>query len=353
MKKTILVTGSCGLIGSQTARFFAQKGFRVIGVDNNLREYFFGPGSGTKWNQEVLEGELGENYEHVNADIRDKTSIEELFVSHRFDLIVHTAAQPSHDWAAKEPFTDFEVNALGTMVLLENFRRYCPEAVFIFTSTNKVYGDEPNRLELEQTPTRWRVKPGTRFENGIDETMSIDNSTHSLFGVSKASADLMVQEYGRYFGLKTACFRGGCLTGPHHSGAMLHGFLSWFVKCAVTGTPYTIIGHEGKQVRDNIHSFDLVNAFWHFYKNPRCAEVYNIGGGMQSNISILEAIEKTKAITGKNIITVYEPQARTGDHIWYISDLAKFKSHYPGWDITIGIDEILEQICEFEQGKSS
>ena len=343
MKKKLLVTGSCGLIGSECVRFFSPKGFSVIGIDNNMRKEFFGEEASVEWNKKKLLEEV-ENYRHYDLDIRDSKNIEELFRQNQFDLIIHTAAQPSHDWAANEPYTDFSINAQATLNLLENFRRFSPAAVFIFTSTNKVYGDKPNSLPLIELKKRYELPSGHRFYQGIDESMSIDQSLHSLFGVSKASADLLVQEYGRYFGLKTACFRGGCLSGPAHSGARLHGFLSYLVRCCISGKKYTIDGYRGKQVRDNIHSYDLVNAFYHFYQNPHCGEVYNIGGSRYSNISVLEAIELIEKITEKKLNYDYSEQNRKGDHIWWISDIKKFRSHYPHWNLTYNIPRIIEEI---------
>lgn len=345
--KKILITGSAGLIGSQSAKFFIEKGFTIVGIDNNMRAYFFGEEASTKWNQEKLESDFKDKYIHYNIDIRDKDAVEKLFQSHNFDLIIHTAAQPSHDWAAKEPFTDFSVNAEGTLVLLENFRKYASDAVFIFTSTNKVYGDTPNLLPLVELEDRYEIdKSHPYFEYGIDESMSIDQSKHSIFGASKVAADVMVQEYGRYFNLKTVCFRGGCLTGPAHSGAELHGFLAYLAKCIVTGKKYSIFGYKGKQVRDNIHSYDLVNAFFHFYNNPRVGEVYNMGGSRHSNISMKEAISSLEKITGKKANVEYLDKNREGDHIWYVSDVRKFKSHYPDWDYAYDMDKILEEIVK-------
>ncbi len=341
-----IITGSGGLIGSASARFFAGKGFKVAGIDNDMRKYFFGDEASTAWNVRELKDKIP-GYAHFPADIRDRDAIEKIFAEYGNDikLIVHTAAQPSHDWAAREPITDFTINADGTMVMLEMTRKYCPEAVFIYTSTNKVYGDTPNRLPLVEQETRWEVAAHHPFAaEGIDESMSIDNSTHSLFGVSKAAADLLVQEYGRYFKMKTACFRGGCLTGPDHSGAELHGFLAYLVKCAMTGKPYTVFGYKAKQVRDNIHSHDLVNMFWHFYRNPRCGEVYNAGGSRHSNCSMLEAIAKSEEATGKKMNWSYREENRIGDHIWYISDVGKFKSHYPDWEYHYNIDDIFREI---------
>ncbi|MBD3245146.1 MAG: NAD-dependent epimerase/dehydratase family protein [Candidatus Moranbacteria bacterium] len=342
--KKILVTGSGGLIGSQTVKFFAEKHFSIIGIDNDLRSYFFGKDSSTKWNVKSLIKSYP-NYKHYNLDIRDQKKIKTLFKKHKFDLIIHTAAQPSHDWAANEPLTDFTVNANGTLILLENTRLFSPEAVFIFTSTNKVYGDLPNKLPLVEKELRYEIVEDHTFYKGIDESMSIDQSKHSIFGVSKVAADVLVQEYGRYFGMKTVSFRGGCLTGPAHSGAELHGFLAYLVKCIATGKKYTIFGYKGKQVRDNIHSYDLVNAFWHFYQKPRQGEVYNIGGARHSNISMLEAIQKIEKILNKKANYEYIDQNRRGDHIWYISDVSKFKKHYPKWDFKYNIDDILQEIC--------
>jgi CDP-paratose 2-epimerase len=287
-----LITGSAGLIGAEAARFFSDKGLDIVGIDNDMRRLFFGDDASTHWLRVALETDLP-RYRHNDCDIRDQAAVHNIFGQYgrNIAVVIHTAAQPSHDWAARNPVMDFTVNANGTLTLLGATRKYCPEAPFIFCSTNKVYGDTPNRLPLVEHDYRWEVAPEHLFARyGIDETMSIDASTHSLFGVSKAAADLLVQEFGRYFGLRTVCFRGGCLTGPGHSGAQLHGFLSYLIKCAVSGQPYKVLGYKGKQVRDNIHSFDLVNAFWQFFKNPRIGAVYNIGGGRHANCSILEAI---------------------------------------------------------------
>jgi CDP-paratose 2-epimerase len=343
---TVLVTGSAGLIGSESVHFFARLGFNVIGVDNNLRAYFFGDSASTIWNRDLLKDKYGDQYHHYDLDIRDRTAIENLFkeYSSEISLIIHTAAQPSHDWAANDPHTDFTVNANGTLVLLEATRQYCPNAVFIFTSTNKVYGDTPNLLPLEELETRWEINPEHPYWIGIDESMSIDASKHSLFGVSKVAADVLVQEYGRYFDMKTASFRGGCLTGPAHSGAKLHGFLAYLMKCTVTSEPYTIFGYKGKQVRDNIHSHDLVNAFYHFYQNPRCGEVYNIGGSRYSNCSMLEAISVCEQLVGKKLQYTYAEDNRAGDHMWYISDVQKFQSHYPDWQYQYDLETILKDI---------
>ncbi len=279
-----VITGSAGLIGSEAARYFCSQGMDVIGVDNDMRSRFFGQAASTHWQRQRLEQELGQRYRHVDADIRDSQAIDKLFQRHGQDiwLVIHTAAQPSHDWAAKEPLTDFSVNAVGTSNLLEATRRFCPGAAFIFTSTNKVYGDTPNGLPLDEQETRWEIDPNHTYVSGVREDMSIDQTKHSLFGASKVAADVLVQEYGRYFGMATVCFRGGCLTGPNHSGTQLHGFLAYLMKCVVTGEPYTVFGYRGKQVRDNIHSADLIRAFDQFFRAPRSGEVYNIGGGRRA-----------------------------------------------------------------------
>ena len=340
----VVITGSAGLIGSEAARHFAAKGMDVIGIDNNMRSVFFGEEASTAWMSESLRNELP-HYQHHNIDIRNQEAIFALFRKHgkEIALVVHTAAQPSHDWAAREPLTDFGVNALGTLTMLEATRQFCPEAVFIFTSTNKVYGDTPNRLPLVELETRWEIAPGHPFQAGIDETMTIDHSTHSVFGASKVAADVMVQEYGRYFGMRTACFRGGCLTGPGHSGTKLHGFLAYLMKCCVMGMPYQVIGYGGKQVRDNIHSYDLIQAFDAFYNKPRSGEVYNIGGGRFSNCSMVEAITLCERISGVRLQQSYLDTNRIGDHIWYISDLARFQSHYPDWKLTYDVAAILRE----------
>lgn len=352
-KMVVLVTGSAGLIGSEAVRFFANKGFKVLGIDNNLRKYFFGSSASTLWNKKLLEKEVID-YVHHDVDIRNQKKINEIFKdnnqrfsSSKIDLVIHAAAQPSHDWAAKEPLTDFTINALGTHILLEAFRKFAPDAVFIFTSTNKVYGDNPNRLPLKELKTRYELPQGHKFYSGIDETMSLDNTTHSILGVSKAAADLMVQEYGRYFGLKTGIFRGGCLTGPAHSPAQLHGFLAYLVSSIAMGAEYSIFGYKSKQVRDNIYSYDVANAFYHFYLHPKKGEVYNIGGSRYSNISVMEAIEKIEKILGKKAKIKYNQKNRIGDHIWYISDVSKFKRHYPKWNYTYSSDKILEELCKY------
>lgn len=339
----ILVTGSAGLIGSEAVKHFCAKGDTVHGIDNDMRKYFFGESASTDWNRKQLE-QTFPNYTHHSLDIRDLAGLELLFKEHRFDRIIHTAAQPSHDWAAKEPLTDFGVNAQGTLNLLELTRLHSPEAVFIFTSTNKVYGDTPNALPLLELETRYELPMDHPFYKGIDESMSIDHSTHSVFGASKVAADVMVQEYGKYFGMKTGVFRGGCLTGPSHSGAKLHGFLAYLVLSIAKGQPYTIMGYKGKQVRDNIHSSDVISAFDAFADNPRCGEAYNIGGTRFSNISMVEAIRKVEALTGNKADVTYTDENRIGDHIWYISDMSKFQSHYPAWKQQYDIDTILEQM---------
>jgi CDP-paratose 2-epimerase len=343
--KTVIVTGSAGLIGSETVRRFAGEGFKVIGIDNDMRARFFGEQASTKQTRQRLLDEV-RNYEHCDVDIRDVPAIQALFKAEgkRVALIVHAAGQPSHDWAARDPQADFTVNANGTLTLLEAARESCPESPFIFTSTNKVYGDTPNRLPLVELKTRWEIERGHRYEPGIAEDMSIDQTQHSLFGVSKVAADVLVQEYGRYFGMATVCFRGGCLTGPAHAGTELHGFLSYLMKCTVAGTPYRVYGYGGKQVRDNLHSFDLVEAFWHFFQNPRSGEVYNLGGSRHCHCSMLEAIEWCEKISERKLQHSYVETNRTGDHIWWISDVRKFQSHYPGWTYRYDLKLIFEEI---------
>lgn len=343
--KKVLITGSAGLIGSEAVRFFGDLGFEVHGIDNNMRKYFFGSDGDTGWMKKKLLSEQ-KRYIHHGVDIRDEKKIKDIFRNYKFDLIIHTAAQPSHDWAAKEPLTDFSINAQATLILLENLRHHAKEATFIFTSTNKVYGDTPNRLPVVEKKTRYELPKTHKYYQGIDESMSLDHCTHSIFGVSKAAADLMVQEYGRYFGLHTTVFRGGCLTGPAHSAAKLHGFLAYLIKCIKEGRKYSIIGYKGKQVRDNIHSHDLISAFYEVFQKPRSGEVYNIGGSRHSNISILEAIAKVEVILGKKAKITYLDTPRIGDHIWYISDVSKFQSHYPKWKYTYDGDRILEDICK-------
>ncbi|MCW3091609.1 MAG: NAD-dependent epimerase [Ferruginibacter sp.] len=344
--KTALITGSGGLIGSESVSFLHDKFDVIIGIDNNLRAYFFGDGASTNWNVSRLQEQFP-NYRHYNVDIRDYEQLGNIFKEYNNDisLIIHTAAQPSHDWAAKEPLTDFTINANGTMNMLELTRLHSPDAVFIFTSTNKVYGDNPNFLPLIEKEFRWEIDETHPYHaHGIDESMSIDNCKHSVFGASKVAADVMVQEYGRYFGMKTAVFRGGCLTGPNHSGAQLHGFLAYLMKCTINHQHYTIFGYKGKQVRDNIHSFDLVNMFWHFYNNPKSGEVYNAGGGRFANCSMLEGIRYCETITGNKLNFSYSDDSRIGDHIWYISDVSKFKAHFPAWEYTYNIEDTLKEM---------
>jgi len=341
-----VITGSAGLVGAEAVGHFAGKGFQVAGVDNDSRSYFFGSEASTSWQRAALQKTVP-GYTHFDADVRDEAAIDKIFSRYGKDIavVIHTAAQPSHDWAAREPLTDFTINANGTLVLLEATRKHCPEAVFVFTSTNKVYGDTANRLPLVEQETRWELDPSHRWaEHGIDESMSIDRSLHSLFGASKAAADLLVQEYGRYFGIKSACFRAGCITGPGHSGAQLHGFLAYLMKCAMTGDRYTVFGYKGKQVRDNIHAKDLVSAFWHFYEKPRVGEVYNIGGGRHSNCSMLEAIELAESVTQRRIQRTYSEENRTGDHVWWISDTRKFREHYPDWKQAYDLPRIVREI---------
>lgn len=343
-----LVTGAAGLVGSESVKFFANKGFHVVGVDNDMRRYFFGEEASTEWNRIKLEKELGKNYVHHDIDIRDYDELLKIFRKYNaaIKVVIHAAAQPSHDWAAREPFTDFTVNANGTVNMLEATRHYCKEAPFIFTSTNKVYGDNPNKLPLIERETRWEIDPAHEYAFGIGEDMSIDNCLHSLFGASKVAADVVVQEYGRYFDMPTVCFRGGCLTGPNHSGAQLHGFLAYLMKCAYTDTSYTVFGYKAKQVRDNIHSEDLIQTFYEFLKAPRMGEVYNIGGGRFSNCSMLEAISLCEEITGKKLRWTYSENNRMGDHIWWISDIGKFMNHYPQWKMKYDIRKILQEIYE-------
>jgi CDP-paratose 2-epimerase len=344
----VIITGAAGLIGSEAVDFFARKGFDVVGIDNDMRRVFFGQEASIAWNRDRLQREWKHQYTHYDLDIRDEAAIFKLFArySPAIELVIHAAAQPSHDWAAREPMTDFSVNATGTLNLLEATRLHAPSAPFIFTSTNKVYGDTPNRLPLVEQPQRWEIPPDHTYANGIREDMSIDQTTHSLFGASKVAADVLVQEYGRYFDLPTACFRGGCLTGPNHAGAQLHGFLAYLMKCTVTGTPYTVFGYKGKQVRDNIHSADLIQAFDAFYAAPRVAEVYNIGGGRYSHCSMLEAIQLCQEISGRELAWQYTEENRIGDHLWWISDVGKFAAHYPGWRIAYDVPAILREIYE-------
>jgi CDP-paratose 2-epimerase len=349
-----LITGSAGLVGSESVRFFHARGFKVAGVDNDMRRYFFGDEAATAWNLAALKQECGQGFINHDLDIRDMPSVERLFgeYSSAITVIIHNAAQPSHDWAAREPLTDFGVNAVGTLNLLEAARKHCPNAVFIFMSTNKVYGDHCNHLPLVERDTRWELDPSHRFAaRGIDESMPVDQCKHSLFGASKLAADIMVQEYGRYFGMKTGIFRGGCLSGPRHSGVEQHGYLAYLMKCAVIGREYKIYGHKGKQVRDNIHSHDLVNAFYHFYQDPGYGEVYNIGGGRFSHVSMREAIALCERITGKNMAVTYEEDPRFGDHRWWVSDVSKFMARYPGWSLTHHCEDILQEIYSHNRAR--
>jgi CDP-paratose 2-epimerase len=345
----ILVTGSAGLIGSEAVEYFDQQGHHIWGLDNNMRSLFFGSGGDVTWNLNRLKS-VTRNYYHYWIDIRDRLSLMELFRQQNFDLIIHCAAQPSHDKASNIPLLDFEVNALGTINLLEMTRCYSPEAVFIHVSTNKVYGDAPNELPLVELPTRYDYARPEDLD-GIDESYRIDQTLHSLFGASKAAGDIVAQEYGRYFGMRVGIFRGGCLTGPSHSGVELHGFLSYLVHVAVTGKKYTIYGYKGKQVRDQIHSYDVVRAFEEFANNPRPGEVYNLGGGRVNSASLLECFDMVEEFTGKKIDYIYDEKNRIGDHICYISNLNKLKSHYPNWEVTIGLEKIIKDIIEVEEKK--
>jgi CDP-paratose 2-epimerase len=343
-----IVTGSGGLIGSESVSHFVEAGYDVIGLENDMRAYFFGPSASTSEQTDRLVAEYPESFRSLSIDIRDANEVDRLFREQAagLELVIHTAAQPSHDWAASEPLTDFTVNANGTINLLEAARRHAPDATFIFTSTNKVYGDQPNFLPLQELETRLELSEDHEYYHGIPITMSIDHCLHSLFGASKAAADLVVQEYGRYFELPTVAFRCGCLTGPNHAGARLHGFLSYLMRCTVTGEPYTVYGYGGKQVRDNIHSADLVRAFAVFHANPRAGAVYNIGGGRESNCSMLEAITLCEQIAGRELDWDLGSEPRIGDHRWWISDLAPFKADHPGWKLQYGVEEILSEIYQ-------
>ncbi|MGD0831720.1 MAG: NAD-dependent epimerase/dehydratase family protein [Terracidiphilus sp.] len=342
------MTGSAGLVGSEAVSFFAHLGFEVVGIENDMRSRFFGEEASTRWNQIRLRETLGNSYRAESFDIRDWDRVDRLFadLGKNISLVIHTAAQPSHDWAAREPHTDFSVNATGTLNILEAARLHCADAPFIFTSTNKVYGDTPNRLPLIEEETRWEIDSSHCYSIGIDESMSIDQTLHSLFGASKVAADVLVQEYGRYFGMKTGVFRGGCLTGPNHSGTKLHGFLAYLMRCAALGQEYTVYGYGGKQVRDNIHCTDLIDCFHQFYLKPRSGEVYNMGGGRFSNASMKEAIALCEEITGQPLKWTYTDENRIGDHIWWISDTGKFKSHYPDWQQKYDVPGILKDIYE-------
>ncbi len=341
--KKLLVTGSSGLIGSEIVRYFDELGFKIYGIDNNMRADFFGVQGDTRWNQQQLV-DTCKNFKHIELDIRDRKDVLQLFQKIRPTYIAHTAAQPSHDLAASRPFDDFDVNAVGTLNLLEGARQFCKEAPFVHLSTNKVYGDAPNHINLIETETRFDYAD-PEFYEGIDENFTIDQSKHSIFGASKVAADIMVQEYGRYFGMNTCCLRGGCLTGPNHSGVELHGFLSYLVKVNLSEGNYTIFGYKGKQVRDNIHSYDVTCFIDEFFKNPKQGEVYNIGGGRKNSCSILEAFEIVGSITGKRMKYQYDPTNREGDHICYISDLTKMQSHYPNWNITKSLKDTIQEIA--------
>ncbi len=345
-----IITGSTGLVGSEAVNFFHDKGFDIIGIDNNLRKSFFGKESSTVWVKSQLI-KRNKNFKNYHIDIRNFNGLENIFkkYSKKISVIIHCAAQPSHDYGKNYPFLDFHVNATGTLNLLELTKKYSPNAPFIFMSTNKVYGDNPNKLNIIEKKTRWELKKTDENFKGIKENFSIDNSTHSFFGVSKTYADLIVQEYGKNVGLKTVCFRGGCITGPNHSGATLHGFLSYLVKASLKINKYNLIGYKGKQVRDNLHSFDLVNCFWQFYKKPRFGEVYNIGGGRYSNCSIIEALDLIEEIAKIKVKRKILKSPRVGDHIWYISDTSKFKKHYPKWKQKYNTKKILKELIEHQK----
>jgi CDP-paratose 2-epimerase len=343
-----IVTGSSGLIGSEAVRFLHAKGLDVVGIDNDMRAYCFGQDASVEWNTQELVNSLP-RFRHHQFDIRDDSAVNKVFKRHgqNIELVVHCAAQPSHDWAVKEPATDFSINATGTLVLLEATREFCSDAVFIFTSTNKVYGDAPNTLPLVEMDRRWELNSNHPWgEHGIDEMMNIDQTKHSIFGASKVAADIMVQEYGRYFGMRTVAFRGGCLTGPAHSGAELHGFLAYLVRCAVTKKAYTIFGYKGKQVRDNIHSNDLVQCFWHFYREPKSGAVYNMGGSRHCNCSILEAIDMIEELSGDRVNYTLSERARIGDHMWWISDVRRFQHDYPSWSYTYDLRNTLSEMID-------
>jgi CDP-paratose 2-epimerase len=344
----VLVTGSAGLIGSEAARHFAGLGLDIVGIDNDMRRYFFGEDGSTAWSLLRLTSELGDGYTHFEVDIRDRDSLAAVFKKYASDivLVIHTAAQPSHDWAVKEPFTDFDVNAVGTLNVLENTRQYATEAPFIHCSTNKVYGDRPNDLPLVELDTRYELPPPHAYADGVTEDMPIDTCLHSIFGASKVAADVMVQEYGRYFGMATACFRGGTLTGPGHSAAELHGFLGYVMRCAMERRTYNLYGYKGKMVRDAIHSHDVVTAFEAFFRAPRSAQVYNLGGGRHANTSHLEVFALAEEITGQPIRVNYLEQNRVGDHMWWVGSNARFSQHYPQWRLTYDIPAILREIYE-------
>jgi CDP-paratose 2-epimerase len=347
-----VITGSAGLVGSEAATYFAARGLSIVGIDNDMRSRFFGDEASTLWMRERLKCEL-RSYTHYDVDIRNEQEVFQIFQQRRNEiaLVVHAAAQPSHDWAATNPAVDLSINTIGTSVMLEATRRFSPDAVFIFMSTNKVYGDLPNYLPLIEQEMRWEIEPNHCYSSGISEDMPVDRSMHSLFGVSKLAADLLVQEYGRYFGMRTACFRGGCLTGPNHSGTQLHGFLAYLMKCVLTSTRYQVFGYKGKQVRDNIHSADLIRAFDEFFRSPRSGEVYNMGGGRFSNCSVLEAIRMCEEISGEKLEWQYIDISRKGDHQWWISDYSRFRSHYPNWQPVYEVRKILTEIYEAQLSK--
>tara|TARA_Y100000590_G_scaffold135961_1_gene155572 strand:+ start:4625 stop:5674 length:1050 start_codon:yes stop_codon:yes gene_type:complete len=346
----VIITGSSGLVGSEAVNFFCDKGFDVIGIDNNLRKFFFGAEGSTIWIKNKLI-KRNKNFKSYNIDIRNNDNLIKIFkkYSKKISLIIHCAAQPSHDYGKNYPVIDFNVNATGTLNLLELTKLYCPNSPFIFMSTNKVYGDNPNKLKIIEKKERWELKKNDKYYKGIDENFSIDNCTHSFFGVSKTYADLIVQEYGKNIGLKTVCFRGGCITGPNHSGARLHGFLSYLVKLSLSKKKYYLIGYRGKQVRDNLHSEDLVNCFWEYYKKPTKGEAYNIGGGRFSNCSIIEALNLVEELSNIKIKKKIIKKPRVGDHIWYISNLSKFKKHYPNWKQKYDTKKIIEELIEYQK----
>ncbi|MDB9745196.1 NAD-dependent epimerase/dehydratase family protein [Candidatus Pelagibacter sp.] len=342
-----LITGSAGLVGSEAVKFFCNKGFDVVGIDNNLRKFFFGNDGSTSWVKKKLEHDY-KKFLNYDVDIRSFSCLEKIFKKYKkkISIIIHCAAQPSHDYGKNYPIIDFNINATGTLNLLELTKKFCPDSCFIFMSTNKVYGDNPNKLKIYETKNRFELKKNNKYYNGIDESFSIDNCIHSFFGVSKTYADLMVQEYGRNVGLKTVSFRGGCITGPNHSGAKLHGFLSYLIKSCISEKKYTLIGYNGKQVRDNLHSNDLINCFWEYYKKPNRGEIYNIGGGRYSNCSILEALNLVEQINKIEIKKKIIRTPRVGDHIWYISDTAKFQKHYPKWKQKFNTKKIIEELID-------
>ena len=343
----VLITGSCGLVGSESVKFFASKGFEVVGVDNNSRLKFFGTDGDTSWIKESLI-KSHKNYTHKNIDIRNYLGLEKIYKKYKnsIKLVIHSAAQPSHDWAKKKPFIDFNINALGTLNLLNLTTKYSNKAPFIFLSTNKVYGDNPNLLPLKELNSRWEISKKHKYFKGINESMSLDNSVHSFFGASKCYADLIVQEYGKNDGLKTVCFRSGCITGPNHSGAKLHGFLSYLIKSSIKKKKYVIFGYKGKQVRDNIHSYDLIKCFWNYFKKPRIGEIYNIGGGRKSNCSVIEALNSVESLSKIKVKKIYQKTNRVGDHIWYVTDTKKFRKHYPNWKQKYGTKSIIEELID-------